>query len=49
MDFLTADPILGNMEDHPYPRDIGFNYEGRLTAKFLLSFLNEHYIFGFDS
>jgi len=41
-----VDPILGNIEAHPFPRDTTFNYTGRLTAKFLLSFQNEHYIFG---
>lgn len=40
------DPILPNMEDYPFPRDITENYNGRLLAKFLLSFTNERYIFG---
>jgi hypothetical protein len=46
LDFLCADPILPNQEDHPYPRDIAYNYTGRLVAKFLLSFTDEKYIFG---
>ncbi|KAK4174008.1 hypothetical protein QBC36DRAFT_334601 [Triangularia setosa] len=46
LDFLTADPILPNVEEHPYPRDVGFNYTGRLVAKFLLSFQQEKYIIG---
>ncbi|OIW33762.1 hypothetical protein CONLIGDRAFT_553119, partial [Coniochaeta ligniaria NRRL 30616] len=45
LDFLCADPILPNQEDHPYPRDIAYNYTGRLVAKFLLSFTDEKYIF----
>ncbi|GAB1320208.1 hypothetical protein MFIFM68171_10418 [Madurella fahalii] len=44
LDFLTADPILPNTEDHPYPRNVGYNYTGRLVAKFLLSFTDERYI-----
>ncbi len=48
LDFLSMDPILGNMESHPFPRDVSYNYTGRLTAKFLLSFQNENYIFGPD-
>lgn len=44
LDFLTADPILPNVDEHPYPRDVGFNYTGRLVAKFLLSFEQERYI-----
>jgi hypothetical protein len=46
LDFLCADPILPNQEDHPFPRDIAYNYTGRLVAKFLLSFTDEKYIFG---
>ncbi|KAH8889280.1 hypothetical protein GQ53DRAFT_630086, partial [Thozetella sp. PMI_491] len=45
LDFLSADPILPNEEDHPYPRDVSFNYTGRLLSKFLLSFTDESYIF----
>ncbi|KAL2200998.1 hypothetical protein P885DRAFT_26071 [Corynascus similis CBS 632.67] len=45
LDYLTADPILPNMEDHPYPRNVAYNYTGRLVAKFLLSFTDERYIF----
>ncbi|KAK4232039.1 hypothetical protein QBC38DRAFT_143604 [Podospora fimiseda] len=44
LDFLTADPILPNVDEHPYPRDVSYNYTGRLVAKFLLSFQNEKYI-----
>lgn len=44
LDFLTADPILPNTEEHPYPRNVGYNYTGRLVAKFLLSFTDEKYI-----
>ncbi|KAK0621474.1 hypothetical protein B0T17DRAFT_534179 [Bombardia bombarda] len=47
LDFLTMDPPLPNGGEHPYPMDVSFNYEGRLAAKFLLSFENEKYIFGF--
>ncbi|OLN81473.1 hypothetical protein CCHL11_09052 [Colletotrichum chlorophyti] len=45
---LSVDPILpnGNGERHPFPRDVSVNYTGRLVAKFLLSFLDEKYIFG---
>ncbi|KAK4249901.1 hypothetical protein C7999DRAFT_29575 [Corynascus novoguineensis] len=45
LDYLTADPILPNMEDHLYPRNVAYNYTGRLVAKFLLSFTDERYIF----
>ncbi|KAF9877337.1 hypothetical protein CkaCkLH20_05037 [Colletotrichum karsti] len=47
LDFLTMDPILpnGNGEAHPFPRDVSVNYTGRMVAKFLLSFLDEKYIF----
>lgn len=45
---LATDPILpnGDGESHPFPRDVSVNYTGRLVAKFLLSFLDEKYIFG---
>lgn len=47
LDFLSMDPILpSNGEQHPFPRDVSVNYTGRLLAKFLLSFLDEKYIFG---
>ncbi|KAJ0163758.1 hypothetical protein CTA2_2458 [Colletotrichum tanaceti] len=47
LEFLTMDPILpSNGEQHPFPRDVSVNYTGRLLAKFLLSFLDEKYIFG---
>nr|XP_036575336.1 fungal zn binuclear cluster domain containing protein [Colletotrichum truncatum]KAF6781894.1 fungal zn binuclear cluster domain containing protein [Colletotrichum truncatum] len=48
LDFLTMDPILpnGDGEEHPFPRDVSVNYTGRMVAKFLLSFLDEKYIFG---
>ncbi|KAK3898075.1 hypothetical protein C8A05DRAFT_19276 [Staphylotrichum tortipilum] len=45
LDYLTADPILPNTEDHPYPRNLAYSYTGRLLAKFLLSFTDEKYIF----
>lgn len=45
LDFLCADPILPNHENHPFPRDISFNYTGRLLARFMLSFLDEKYLF----
>jgi len=45
LDYLTADPILPNIEDHPYPRNLAYSYTGRLVAKFLLSFTDEKYIF----
>ncbi|KAI0128954.1 hypothetical protein BJ170DRAFT_354866 [Xylariales sp. AK1849] len=45
LDFLTADPILPNQENHPFPRDVSFNYTGRLLARFLLSFLDDKYLF----
>ncbi|KAJ2893926.1 uncharacterized protein MKZ38_008076 [Zalerion maritima] len=44
LDFLSMDPLLPNEEDHPYPRDVAYNYTGRLVSKFLLSFQNENYI-----
>lgn len=47
LDYLCMDPILPNQEqeNHPFPRDIAYNYTGRLVAKFLLSFTDEKYIF----
>jgi hypothetical protein len=42
------DPILGEtygQEEHPFPREVASDYQGRLIAKFLLSFQQEHYIF----
>ena len=42
LDFLTADFTLPNEEQHPYPRDVAYNYTGRLVAKFLLSFTDGH-------
>lgn len=45
LDFLVADPILPNQESHPFPRDISLNYTGRLVARFMLSFLDEKYLF----
>jgi hypothetical protein len=45
LDFLVADPILPNQEGHPFPRDVSFNYTGRLVARFILSFLDEKYLF----
>ncbi|KAK3374914.1 hypothetical protein B0H63DRAFT_437870 [Podospora didyma] len=46
LDYLVMDPILPNEEKHPYPRDVAFNYTGKLLARFLLSFTDETYIFG---
>jgi hypothetical protein len=46
LDYLTADPILPNNEEHVYPRNVAYDYTGRLVAKFLLSFTDEKYIFG---
>ncbi|KAK2029868.1 hypothetical protein LX32DRAFT_587774 [Colletotrichum zoysiae] len=44
---FTMDPILpSNGEQHPFPRDVSVNYTGRLVSKFLLSFMEEKYIFG---
>lgn len=40
-----ADPILPDQEGHPFPRDISLNYTGRLVARFMLSFLDEKYLF----
>jgi hypothetical protein len=45
LDFLSADPILPNDETHPFPRDVSFNYSGRLLSRFLLSFLDDRYLF----
>ncbi|KAH8673554.1 hypothetical protein BX600DRAFT_508805 [Xylariales sp. PMI_506] len=45
LDFLSADPILPNQESHPFPRDVSFNYVGRLLSRFLLSFMDEKYLF----
>ncbi|KAH6624364.1 hypothetical protein B0J18DRAFT_176718 [Chaetomium sp. MPI-SDFR-AT-0129] len=44
LDYLTADPILPSGEDL-HPRNMSYNYTGRLVAKFLLSFTDERYIF----
>ncbi|KAF6839736.1 fungal zn binuclear cluster domain containing protein [Colletotrichum plurivorum] len=50
LDLLTMDPLLPlENEEHPFPRDVGVNYTGRMVAKFLLSFLEEKYIFGEDA
>lgn len=46
MQFLADDDILLNREQHPFPMDISVLYTGRLVSKFLLSFTNEHAIFG---
>ncbi|KAI1878171.1 uncharacterized protein JN550_000353 [Neoarthrinium moseri] len=45
LDFLVADPILPNQETHPFPRDVSLNYTGRLLARFLLSFVDDKYLF----
>ena len=42
--FLATDPLSPN-ENHPYPRDVAFDYTGRLVSKFLLSFTDDRYIF----
>lgn len=42
------DPILGDtsfIEEHPFPREVACDYQGRLLSKFLLSFQNERYIY----
>ncbi|KAK1999944.1 hypothetical protein LX36DRAFT_655000 [Colletotrichum falcatum] len=47
LESLAKDLILpSNGEQHPFPRDVSVNYTGRLVSKFLLSFLDEKYIFG---
>jgi hypothetical protein len=48
LELLAMDPIMNNMEHHPFPRVVDVNYTGRMTAKFLLSFVDETYIFGRD-
>ncbi|ETS80591.1 hypothetical protein PFICI_08120 [Pestalotiopsis fici W106-1] len=45
LDFLVADPILPNEGTHTFPRDASLNYTGRLLARFLLSFLDDRYLF----
>lgn len=45
LDFLAFDQLIDTVEAFPYPRDVGFNYTGRLCSKFLLSFQNQNYIF----
>ncbi|PSR94394.1 hypothetical protein BD289DRAFT_363469 [Coniella lustricola] len=45
LDWLTCDPILPNIEAHPYPANVEEHYVGRLSAKFLLSFERSSYIF----
>lgn len=46
LQFLADDDILLNREPNSFPIDASFLYTGRLVAKFLLSFTNEHIIFG---
>lgn len=48
LDSLSMDPILPNVDTHPYPRDVSFNYSGKLASRFLLSFTDEKYIFDND-
>ncbi|KAK1674463.1 hypothetical protein BDP55DRAFT_553952 [Colletotrichum godetiae] len=44
---LAEDPILPSDDaHHPFPSDVSVNYTGRLVSKFLLSFMDEKYIFG---
>ncbi|KAM0334015.1 hypothetical protein ACHAQA_001035 [Verticillium albo-atrum] len=45
---LVRGPILpfSETEEHPWPRDVGANYYGRLAARFLMSFKDEGHIFG---
>ncbi|EFX05575.1 hypothetical protein CMQ_3644 [Grosmannia clavigera kw1407] len=38
LDFLGGDYNLDTIEPHPYPRDVTFDYTGRLCSTFLLSF-----------
>lgn len=48
LDWLTFDPILppgSEGVDHPWPRDVGGPYMGRLVATFLLSFKDKNYLF----
>jgi len=45
LDYLVADPILPNEGTHPFPMNVSLNYTGRLIAKFLLSFIEERYLF----
>ncbi|POR35668.1 Uncharacterized protein TPAR_04144 [Tolypocladium paradoxum] len=46
LQFLADDDIILNREPNSFPIDASFLYTGRLVAKFLLSFTNEHIIFG---
>ncbi|KAK6216185.1 hypothetical protein LQW54_003759 [Pestalotiopsis sp. IQ-011] len=45
LDFLVAVPILPDGETHSFPRDVSLNYTGRLLARFLLSFMDDRYLF----
>lgn len=46
LDWLAFDPLLPSSkgEDHPWPRDVGGPYKGRLVATFLLSFKDKYYL-----
>ena len=46
LQFLSDDGIILDRDENHAPLDSSFLYTGRLVAKFLLSFLNEHVIFG---
>lgn len=46
MQFLVDDDVLLNREQHVSYMDTSFLYTGRLVAKFMLLFMNEHTIFG---
>lgn len=45
LDFLTPAPALPDQEARTFPQDVSFKYTGRLLARFLLSFLDEKYLF----
>lgn len=46
LDWLTPAPMAPAGESHPYPRNVEDDYNGRLLAKFLLSFLDSRFISG---
>lgn len=46
MQFLADDEMILNRDEHPFPLDPAYMYNGRLLARFLLSFTDERYIFG---
>ena len=41
LDWLAMENILPNTEADPFPRDTAINYTGKLSSRFLLSFLDE--------